>query len=82
LIGSPDHGTPDKKGKPSKLIVKSLLQPQIVCGGRIEVQSAAVKGQFRVEKLGTLRRLDGKAMAHQDRGANRMTPRNPNPRRT
>jgi hypothetical protein len=51
LIGSPDHGTPDKKGKPSKLIVKSLLQPQIVCGGRIEVQSAAVKGQFRVEAL-------------------------------
>lgn len=51
LIGSPDHGAPDKKGKPSKMLIKSLLQPQIVCGGRVEVQSAAVKGQFRVEVL-------------------------------
>lgn len=51
MIGSPDHGTPDKKGKPSVLKVKTLLQPQIRCGGRVEVRSSGVKGQFRVEKV-------------------------------
>lgn len=51
LIGSPEHGTPEKKGKPSVLKARSLMQPQIVCGGRVEIRSGAIKGQFAVKKL-------------------------------
>lgn len=51
LIGSPEHGTPEKKGKPSTLKARSLLQPQIVCGGRVEIRSAGVSGQFAVKAV-------------------------------
>lgn len=51
LVGSPEHNAPDKKGKPPLIKFKSLLQPQIRCGGTVEIRSAAVKGQFRVESL-------------------------------
>lgn len=51
LIGSPDHGNPDKKGGPPVLKAKSLLQPSIRCGGRVEIRAEGVKGQFRVEKI-------------------------------
>ena len=48
LVGSPAFGTPKEKDKEAKLTVKSLLQPSIRCGGVVAVDSAAVKGQFRV----------------------------------
>lgn len=52
LIGSPEHGTPDKKGKPSVLKAKSLLQPTLRPGVRVEIHSRAIHGsQFRVEKV-------------------------------
>jgi hypothetical protein len=51
MIGSPDHSNPDKKGKPPVLKVKSLLQPAIHCGGRVEIRADGVKGQFRCEKV-------------------------------
>lgn len=52
LISSPDHGSPDKKGKPSVLKARSLLQPRLRCGGRVELRCESVKGgQFRVQKL-------------------------------
>jgi hypothetical protein len=51
LIGSPDHGTPDDKGGPSKLKVRSFLNPRLRCGGTVEIRSFGVNGQFRIEKL-------------------------------
>jgi len=52
LIGSPEHGTPDKKGKPSVLKAKALLQPTLKPGGRVEIRSRAIAGaQFRIEKV-------------------------------
>lgn len=51
LVGSPEHGAPDKKGKPSVMKCKSLLQPSIVPGGRVELRSQNVQGQYRVEKV-------------------------------
>lgn len=47
LVGSPEFGTPDKKGGPSYLKIKSLLQPQIRPGGKIKLDSISVKGTFR-----------------------------------
>jgi hypothetical protein len=53
LIGSPAFSTPEKekKGQGLKLIAKSLLQPEIVCGGQVEIRSESVKGHFKVEHL-------------------------------
>jgi hypothetical protein len=51
LIGSPEHASPDSKGKPSALKARSLLQPELRCGGVVEFQSTAVKGQYRIEKV-------------------------------
>lgn len=51
LIGSPDHGTPEKIGLPPVLKVKSLLRPAARCGGVIEIHSEDVNGQFRVNQL-------------------------------
>jgi hypothetical protein len=51
LIGSPEHGSPEKKGKPSPIKARSLLQPQIICGGRVEIQSRSMNGQFAVKKV-------------------------------
>lgn len=51
LIGSPEHNAPDKKSKPPRVKFRSLLQPQIRCGGTVELRAAAVKGQFRVESI-------------------------------
>lgn len=51
MIGSPDHGTPDKRGFASVLKVKSLLQPSIRPGMRVRVQSNSANGLYRVEKL-------------------------------
>lgn len=51
LIGSPEHGTPEKKGGPAVLKVKSLLQPSAKPGGRVRVVSAEHNGIFRVLKV-------------------------------
>jgi hypothetical protein len=51
LIGSPEHGTPDKKGKPSVLKVKVLLTPELKPGSLIRVESVGTNGNFRVEKV-------------------------------
>lgn len=51
LIGSPAFGTPKEKDQEPRLTVKSLLQPSVRCGGRIAVESRAVKGQFKVHTL-------------------------------
>ena len=59
LIGSPDHGTPAKPGQPAVMKVRSLLQPSIRPGCRIQIQSLAVNGQFRVQKVEHLGDTDG-----------------------
>jgi hypothetical protein len=52
LIGSPDHGAPNKKGGPSELKAKCLLQPQLKLGGRVELRTESIQGaQYRVDKL-------------------------------
>jgi hypothetical protein len=52
LVGSPEYGTPDKKGAASVLKVKALLQPQIKPGGKIRIDSANIHGVFfRVEEV-------------------------------
>lgn len=51
LIGSPEHNAPLEKGKTAGIKLKALLNPRIRCGGVVALDSAAVKGQFRVESL-------------------------------
>jgi len=52
LIGSPVHGSPDKKGGLSTLKVRSLLQHKLRPGGRFKLEADSIRGVFRVEKLG------------------------------
>ncbi len=51
LIGSPEYGTPDKKGKPPILKAKSLLQPQIKPGGRVKIQTDSIDSLFKVQTV-------------------------------
>lgn len=51
LLGSPVHGTPDKKGKPAMLKVKALLQPTLRPGDRVRIEAEATNGQFRIVSL-------------------------------
>jgi hypothetical protein len=59
LIGSPAYGSPEKKDgenpstakKKHVLKVKSLLQPGIRPGARVQLDSLSVKGLFRVEAV-------------------------------
>ncbi len=54
LIGSPEHGTPEKSGLPSVLKAKSLLQPRIRPGDRVRFQNLKderVNGDYRTIKV-------------------------------
>ncbi len=57
LIGSPTYGTADfvkpenAKSKPKTLKIKSLLIPGIRAGGRVRLDSEAVKSDFKVQTL-------------------------------
>jgi hypothetical protein len=51
LIGSPEWNTPDKAGKPPTLKVLSLLLPQIIPGRRVQLESRAAKGIFKVQAV-------------------------------
>jgi hypothetical protein len=51
LIGSPVHAPPDKKGKPSVLKCKCLLNPQIAPGRVITLDTKAIKGEFICQKV-------------------------------
>lgn len=50
LVGSPEHGTPDKKGDVSVLKVRCLLRPELRPGRRVQVDALETKGLYRVEK--------------------------------
>lgn len=47
LIGTPELGAPLKKGRPSPMKIKSLLQSKIRCGGRILLNSKNVSGIYK-----------------------------------
>jgi hypothetical protein len=47
LIGTPELGSPLKKGKPSPMKMKSLLNGKIRCGGRILLNSKNVSGVYK-----------------------------------
>lgn len=51
LVGSPTFSSPEKKNDPVRVLARSLLQPTIICGGQVSIQSEQVKGAFRVQKL-------------------------------
>lgn len=51
LVGSPVHGSPVARGKPQTLTIKSLLQPSIRPGRRVQLEAAAVQGLFRVQEV-------------------------------
>lgn len=51
LIGSPEMGTPEQKGKPQLLKVRSLLMAQGRPGGRIDLRSERYNGIFRTRKV-------------------------------
>lgn len=49
LIGSPEFGTPEKKGKPALVKFKSLLMPTLP-GARVRLKSKRYDGVVRVKK--------------------------------
>jgi hypothetical protein len=54
LVGSPEHGTPDKSGLPAVLKAKCLLQPRIRPGDRVRFQNLKnerVNGDYRAVKV-------------------------------
>jgi len=51
LIGSPEHGSPDKSGRDSIIRVRALLQPKLQPGDPVTIQSAQFDGSYRVEKV-------------------------------
>jgi len=51
LVGSPEMGSPEKKGATPRVKAKALLQARIRCGGVVELRSENFKGQFRVETV-------------------------------
>lgn len=51
LIGSPEVSAPKEVGGKPTIKVKAYLQPQIRCGGLVEVRSNALRGQYLVTSL-------------------------------
>lgn len=52
LIGSPEFGTPEKKGKPALVKFKSLLMPTLP-GARVRLKSERYDGHVRIKKCET-----------------------------
>ena len=52
LLGSPQHGAPDRMGFTSMtLIAKSLLLPAIRPGRRVQIKTQSINGVYRVQKV-------------------------------
>lgn len=51
LIGSPEHGTAERKTKAQALKAKSLLQPDLAPGRKCRIESEAITGDFRIETV-------------------------------
>lgn len=51
MIGTPECGSPPKSGKPPHVHVKMLLNPEMVPGVLLKLQSRAKNGLYRVEHV-------------------------------
>lgn len=51
MIGVPEIGTADKSGKPPKLTVKTLLYPELVPGGLIDLRAKEIRGHYKMTKV-------------------------------
>lgn len=51
MVGSPEFGTPDKKGGKPRLTVRMLLYPGLTPGRKIDVRASGVTGVFRIERV-------------------------------
>jgi hypothetical protein len=51
MIGSPEFGVPENPKKAPTLHVRTFLKPAIRPGGRIVVESRAISGLFRVQRV-------------------------------
>lgn len=51
MVGSPSYAPPDNPGERPVLRGKVLLDPRIIPGGRVAVQSRSIDGIFRVERV-------------------------------
>lgn len=51
LLGSPEHGSPDRNGLPSVLKVRSLLLPHLEPGDPFLLRDVDAAGSYRAEKL-------------------------------
>ncbi len=51
LIGTPEHGDPEKPGKPPVVKFKSLLQPKLRAGGRVKLESRQHSGAYLIKHL-------------------------------
>lgn len=51
LIGSPEHGAPEKDGGASLLKVRSLLQAGLRPGRSMKVEASKIRGFYRIEKV-------------------------------
>jgi hypothetical protein len=61
LIGSPDHGKPQKPNAPSYLHAKSLLNGGLRPGRAVVLEAADRSGDYRVERVTHVGELDGQA---------------------
>lgn len=51
LIGSPEFGKPDRKGKDPDVTVRTLLHPKIRPGHPVHITSRELTGSFKVKKV-------------------------------
>lgn len=51
MIGSPIVGAPKEPGDPISIKVKTLIEPALIPGGRIQVYSDGITGLFRIDKV-------------------------------
>lgn len=51
LVGTPDYGAPKEPGTPPTLSARMLLYPGLIPGGKVKVETASIKGLFRVERV-------------------------------
>lgn len=51
MIGTPEYGAPEKKGKPPVLTFRTLLKPALMPGGKVKLETTSINGVFRVERV-------------------------------
>lgn len=51
LVGSPEHGSSEKKGGAGMVKLRSLLQPRLRPAGKVIVESEGVRGTLRIQSV-------------------------------